>query len=120
LAPGADRLTGFIVQFAGAPGDAASRLREYAVCKGSFSGLCTDEVDSRMTRFDASTDEKTRQALLSEVQAYLLDNYLMLPMPRNVLLNVGGPRLANKPTDVIGAIPQYPFVGPYEDLQVTD
>jgi peptide/nickel transport system substrate-binding protein len=120
LAPGADRLTGFILQFAGAPGDAASRLREYAVCNGSFSGLCTDEVDSRMTRFDASTDEKTRQALLSEVQAYLLDNYLMLPMPRNVVLNVAGPRLANKPTDVIGAIPQYPFVGPYEDLQVTD
>jgi peptide/nickel transport system substrate-binding protein len=120
LAPGADRQTGFILQFAGAPGDAASRLREYAVCNGSFSGLCTDEVDSRMTRFESSTDEKTRQALLNEVQAYLLDNYLMLPMPRNVLLNVGGPRLVNKPTDVIGAIPQYPFVGPYEDLQVTD
>lgn len=120
LAPGPDRLKGFILQFAGAPGDAASRLREYAVCTGSFSGLCTDEVDSRMKRYDASTDDKERQSLLSEVQTYLLDNYLMLPMPRNVVLNVAGPRLVNTPTDVIGAIPQYPFAGPYEDIQVTD
>jgi peptide/nickel transport system substrate-binding protein len=120
LAPGPDRLKGFILQFAGAPGDAASRLREYAVCKGSFSGLCTDEVDSRMAKYDASTDEKERQRLSSEVQAYLLDNYLMLPMPRNVLLNVAGPRVANKPGDVIGAIPQYPFAGPYEDIQLKD
>jgi peptide/nickel transport system substrate-binding protein len=120
LAPGPDRLKGFILQFAGAPGDAASRLREYAACKGSFSGLCTDEVDSRMAKYDASTDEKERQRLSSEVQAYLLDNYLMLPMPRNVLLNVAGPRVANKPGDVIGAIPQYPFAGPYEDIQLKD
>ena len=117
LAPGADRLTGFILQFAGAPGDAASRVREYAMCGGSFSGLCTDEVDSRMKRYDASTDAKEREAVLAEVQNYLLDNYLMIPVARNVILNVAGPRLLN-PTDVIGAIPQYPFTGPYEDVQV--
>jgi peptide/nickel transport system substrate-binding protein len=119
LAPGPDRLTGFILQFAGAPGDAASRVREYAVCNASFSGLCTDEVDSRMKRYDGSSDEKERQTLLTEIQNYLLDNYLMLPLARNVLLNVAGPRVANTPTDVIGAIPQYPFVGPYEDIQLT-
>jgi len=118
LAPGPDRLKGFILQFAGAPGDAASRVREYAVCNASFSGLCTDEVDSRMKRYDSSADQKERQTVLTEVQNYLLDNSLMIPVARNVLLNVAGPRVANTPTDVIGAIPQYPFAGPYEDIQL--
>jgi peptide/nickel transport system substrate-binding protein len=120
LAAGPDRLKGFILQFAGAPGDAASRVREYAVCKGSFSGLCTDEIDSRMTKYDASTDVNERKRLLEEAQAYLLDNYLMVPLARNVILNAAGPRLVNTPTDVIGAIPQYPFAGPYEDIEVKD
>jgi len=44
----------------------------------------------------------------------------MLPVARNVILNAAGPRLVNTPTDVIGAIPQYPFAGPYEDIQMTD
>jgi peptide/nickel transport system substrate-binding protein len=120
LAPGPDRLKGFILQFSGAPGDAAARIRENAVCKGTFSGLCTDEVDSRMAKYDASTDPKERLRLLEEVQNYLLDNYIMLPVARNVILNAAGPRLVNTPTDVIGAIPQYPFTGPYEDIQLKD
>jgi peptide/nickel transport system substrate-binding protein len=117
LAPGPDRLKGFILQFSGAPGDAASRIRENAFCKGTFSGVCNDEVDSRMKVYDASTDPKERQRVLEEVQNYLLDNYLMVPMARNVILNVAGPRVAN-PTEIIGAIPQYPFTGPYEDVQL--
>jgi len=120
LAPGPDRLKGFILQFSGAPGDAAARIRENAVCKGTFSGLCTDEVDSRMAKYDASTDPAERQRLLEEVQNYLLDNSIMLPVARNVILNAAGPRLVNTPTDVIGAIPQYPFAGPYEDIQMKD
>jgi len=120
LAPGPDRLKGFILQFSGAPGDAASRIRENAVCKGTFSGLCTDEVDSRMAKYDASTDPTERRRLLEEVQNYLLDNFIMLPVARNVILNAAGPRLVNTPTDVIGAIPQYPFAGPYEDIQLKD
>jgi peptide/nickel transport system substrate-binding protein len=117
LAPGPDRLKGFVVQFSGAPGDAAARIRENAVCKGTFSGLCNDEVDSRMKIYDASTDPKERQRVLEEVQNYLLDNYLMLPLARNVILNVAGPHIAN-PTEVVGAIPQYPFTGPYEDVKL--
>jgi ABC-type transport system substrate-binding protein len=73
-----------------------------------------------MAKYDASTDPTERQRLLEEVQNYLLDNYIMLPVARNVILNVAGPRLLNTPTDVIGAIPQYPFAGPYEDIQVKD
>ncbi len=120
LAPGPNRLKGFVLQFSGAAGDAASRIRENATCKGAFSGTCISEVDAKVKQYDESTDPTERQRLIGEVQAYLLDNYVLLPMPRNVVLSVAGPRLANKPTDVIGAIPQYPFLGPYEDVQLKE
>ena len=117
LAPGPDRLKGFVIQFSGAPGDAAARIRENATCKGAFSGLCMPEVDDRMKQYDASTDPKERERLINELQAYLLDQYLMIPLPRNVFTIAAGPRLAAaKIEDIIGAIPQYNWIGPWEDL----
>jgi hypothetical protein len=59
-----------------------------------------------------SADRQERQQLLSDIQAYLLGNYLMIPLPRSIQASVLAPRLANQPTEVIGAIPQYPFAGP--------
>jgi peptide/nickel transport system substrate-binding protein len=121
LAPGPDRLKGFIIQFSGAPGDAASRIRENAVCKGAFSGLCIPEIDQKMARYDASTDLRERKQLLDEVQAYLLDQYLMVPLVRNVFTIAAGPRIdAPKLEEIIGAIPQYIWIGPWEDLKIKD
>jgi ABC-type transport system substrate-binding protein len=121
LAPGPDRLKGLIIQFSGAPGDAASRIRENALCKGAFSGQCIPEVDQKMARYDASIDPKERQQILDEVQAYLLDQYVMVPLVRNVLIIVAGPRLdVPKVEEIIGAIPQYTWVGPWEDVKVKD
>jgi ABC-type transport system substrate-binding protein len=121
LAPGPDRLKGFIIQFSGAPGDAASRIRENAVCKGAFSGVCLPEVDQRMARYDASIDPKERQQLLEEVQAYLLDQYVLVPLVRNVLTIVVGPRLdVPKVEEIVGAMPQYTWIGPWEDVKVKD
>ena len=121
LAPGPDRLKGLIIQFSGAPGDAASRIRENAVCKGAFSGLCIPEIDQRMARYDASVDLKERKQLLDEVQAYLLDQYLLVPLVRNVFTIAAGPRLdAPRLEEIIGAIPQYIWIGPWEDLKIKD
>ena len=116
-----DRLKGFVIQFSGAPGDAASRIRENAVCKGAFSGLCVPEIDQRMARYDASIDLKERKQLLDEVQAYLLDQYLLIPLCRNVFTIAAGPRLdVPKLEEIIGAIPQYIWIGPWEDVKVKD
>jgi peptide/nickel transport system substrate-binding protein len=119
LAPGPNRLKGFVIQFSGAPGDAAARIRENAVCQGAFSGLCVPEVDDRMKTYDASTDPAQRKKLLDEVQAILLDQYYMIPLIRNVFIFAAGPRIANpKLEGIIGAIPQYNWVGPWEDLEI--
>jgi peptide/nickel transport system substrate-binding protein len=120
LAPGPNRLKGIVFQFSGAPGDAASRIRENAVTGGAFSGLSLPEVDDRMKAYDASLDLKQRKQLLDEVQAYLLDQYWMIPCCRNITVWGFGPRVVSKLEDISGSIPQYGFLGPYEDIEVKD
>jgi peptide/nickel transport system substrate-binding protein len=119
LALGPDRLTGLVLVLSGAPGDAAARIRESAVCGGAFSGLCLPEIDERMQRYEASADPDERQTLLNELQAYLLDKYFMIPTVRLAMLNCLGPRIANKAEEIMGAIPQYVYVGPYEEITLT-
>jgi ABC-type transport system substrate-binding protein len=120
LAPGPNRLKGFVMQLSGSPGDAAARVRENAMCGGAFSGICPPDVDDRMTRYDASTDPAERQTLLTEVQNFLLDNYMMVPILRQALIHGIGPRLANKVEDIEGAIPQYVYTGPWEDVIIKE
>jgi peptide/nickel transport system substrate-binding protein len=120
LAPGPNRLKGLIVMFSAGPGDAASRIRESAITGGTFSGLSMPEIDDRMKQYEASTDQATRKKLIEEVQAFLLDQYIMIPLPRGVTVNAFGPRLASKPEEVSGVIPQFIWVAPYEDIQVKD
>jgi peptide/nickel transport system substrate-binding protein len=118
LAPGPNRLKGFVIQLSGSPGDAAARVRENATCDGTFSGLCLPDVNDRMQQYDASTDPNERQRLLTEAQNYLLDNYLMVPVMRQVLIHGIGPRLANPIPEIEGAIPQYVYTGPWEDVRL--
>ena len=120
LAPGPNRLKGFVIQLSGEPGDAAARVRENAMCDGTFSGLCVSEVNDRMQRYDASTDPGERKQLLDEAQNYLLDNYLMVPILRQALIHGLGPRLANPVEEIEGAIPQYVYTGPWEDVRLAE
>ncbi len=107
--------------FSGAPGDAAARIRENAICNGAFSGLCDPRVDEQMKKHDLSLDPAERERIIQEVQTYLLDQYLLVPLPRNVFAMAAGPRLAAaKVEDIIGAIPQYIWIGPWEDLQIKE
>ena len=73
-----------------------------------------------MTKYDASTNVEERKKLIDEVQAQLLDQYLIIPIQRQAFINCLGPRVANKAEEVEGSIPQYNYLGPYEDVQVKD
>ena len=120
LAPGPNRLKGFVLQLSGEPGDAAARLRENATCDGTFSGLCVPDANDRMTKYDASVDPAERKQLLEEAQNYLLDNYLMLPILRQALIHALGPRIANPIEEIEGSIPQYVYTGPWEDVRLSE
>jgi peptide/nickel transport system substrate-binding protein len=120
LTPGANKLKGLVIQLSGAPGDAASRIRENALCTGTFSSVCVPEIDEPMKKYDASTNAEERTKLISEVQAQILDKYLIIPIQRQAFINCLGPRIANKAEEVEGSIPQYNYLGPYEDIEVKE
>jgi peptide/nickel transport system substrate-binding protein len=119
--PGPNRLKGMVMFFSGAPGDAASRIRESAVTGGTFSGLSIPEIDAWMKQYDSSTDLAERKRLVEQVQKFTLDQYMMVPVCRNVAIWGFGPRLSNAPLEtVVGSVPQYNYLGLYEDLTVKD
>ena len=120
LAPGPNRLKGFVIQLSGEPGDAAARVRENATCDGPFSGLCIPDVSDRIQKYDASSDSNERKQLLDEAQNYLLDNYFMVPILRQAFIQGVGPRIANPIEEIEGSIPQYVYTGPYEDLRLNE
>jgi peptide/nickel transport system substrate-binding protein len=121
MAPGPNRLKGLILMFSGQPGDAAARIRESAVTGGTFSGLSVPEIDEWMKQYDASTDMQERKRLVETIQNFMLDQYLMVPVCRNIAIWGFGQRLGNsRLEDVVGSIPQYNFLGPYEDMLLND
>jgi len=120
MAPGPNHLKGLVLMFSGAPGDAASRIRESAVTGGTFSGLSVPEIDAWMKQYDSSIDMQERKRLVETVQNFILDQYLIVPVCRNVAIWGFGPRLGGKLDDVTGSIPQYNYLGPYEDLVLKD
>ena len=111
---------GVILHASGAPGDAASRIRNFAICKGVNSRTCLPEIEEKFTRYEASANLQEREQLLNEVQQYIIDNYIYVSVYRAAFINAQGPRIANKWDEIIGAIPQYVYVGPYEDVQLKE
>ena len=74
-----------------------------------------------MKKYEASTNPEERTKLLNERPGRtLLDNYLIIPVLRQAFINCLGPRIANKAEDIEGAIPQYVYLGPYEDVELKE
>lgn len=116
--PGA--LNGLVLNVTGAPGDAASRIRAWAICGGSNSRTCLPEIDEPFARYEKSVDPKEREQLLTEIQQYIIDNYVFVPIYRSAFINAQGPRIANNWEEIIGSVPQYVYVGPYEDVRLKE
>ena len=43
-----------------------------------------------------------------------------MPVFRQAFTNALGPRIANEGPSIMGAIPQYVYIGPYEEIQLKD
>ena len=122
LTEGPDAFKGLILNISGTPGDAAGRIRAFAICppKGSTSRTCVPEIDTKFEQYERSTDLKERERLVNEIQVYILENYIFVPVYRNLVPNVQGPRIANQWEEIWGAIPQHPTLGPYEDIRLKE
>jgi ABC-type transport system substrate-binding protein len=117
-----DRLRGIAVSsVTGGPGNAASRIESLALCKGSRSPKCLPEVDAKFARYQASVDPNERDRLITEIQQYLLDEQIFVPLIQSVFFGVQGPRIANESKEIWGAIPFYASgVGPFEDIRIKE
>ncbi len=91
----------------GAPGDAASRIRNYAICEGASSRLCIESISQKFQQYEQSTNPEERESLLDEIQAEILDNYYFVPVYRQAFILGKGPKIQNDWQEVMGAIPQY-------------
>ena len=120
LAEGPGAFQGIILNVSAAPGDAASRIRNFAICQGSNSRTCDPQIDERFAKYEASANPSEREQLLNEVQRYMIDNYIFVSIYRAAFINAQGPRIANQWDEILGAIPQYVYVGPYEDVRLKD
>ncbi|HEX2173952.1 MAG TPA: ABC transporter substrate-binding protein [Dehalococcoidia bacterium] len=118
ITEGPDAIEGILLSSSGAPGDAASRIRAYAICGGSTSRTCVPEIDERFQRYEASANPQERERLLTEIQQYIMDNYIFVGVYQLVLAHAQGPRIANPGESIWGAMPQYIYAGPYEDIQL--
>ena len=113
---GPEAFKGILLNSIGATGDAANRIRNYATCKGFSSRTCLPEIDEPFAKYEQSTDPKEREQLLNEIQKYILDHHIFPPVYRLGFVNAVGPRLGNRWEEVFGSIPQYVYIGPFEDL----
>lgn len=115
---GPGQFQGLLLNYASQPGDAASRIRTYATCGSNSSRICLPEIEEKLKQYDASVDLQEREQLIKEIQSYMLDNYIFIPVYRHAIITAQGPRIANPPEEIWGAIPQFPAFGPYEEARL--
>ena len=121
LSEGPEQFKGHIlIHFSASPGDAASWIRAWATCGGSSSRMCVPEIDQRLQAYDQSTDLRERERLVTEIQQYMLENWIFVEIYRQALLNAQGPRIANQWDEIFGAVPGHPLFAPIEDVRLKD
>lgn len=120
IAEGPGALPGIILNVSASPGDAASWVRAFATCDGASSRTCVPEIEEKFKQYEQSVNPAEREQLIAEIQAYILENHIFVPVYRLGSPKGVGPRIANPWQEIFASIPQYFFIGPYEDVQLKD
>ena len=121
LAPGPNRLKGFVIQLSGAPGDAAGphprerRLQGRVLRPLPAGDRRPDEAVRRLDR-----PRRSARSCSNEVQTTLLDQYFIIPILRQALINASVRASPTRPRTSRASIPQYVYIGPYEDIALKD
>jgi peptide/nickel transport system substrate-binding protein len=107
---------GIVLNISASPGDAAARIRSFATCKGVNSRICVPEIDEKFAKYEASANAQERDQLLTEIQNQFLDQFIFVPLYRQAFINAQGPKVGNKIDEIWGSIPQFVYIGPWEDV----
>jgi len=112
---GEKKLRGVILSGSGAPGNAPTRLEQYAVSGGRYTYGAYPDVDGLYAEQANETNPQKRQQIVHKMQQLIHDKAMFGPIIEPALLNGVGPRL-----DVhgLGLIANHAYSAPYEDVRL--
>ena len=93
--------------------------RRYATCDSSNSLICEPYIEERMALHDSSIDTEERNRLSKEIQRYILEEFLAVPVYINAFVHAAGPNVIGDINDYF-ATPLAPFPYPYDDWLVKE
>ena len=97
------------------PPNAAGYFRAFGLCEQGSSVICDDNIDAKMAEYESSLDLEERSNIVEELQAYILDEHIFVPVYINAFAMGAGPKIK-------GDISQYSEVStslfPYEDIEI--
>jgi peptide/nickel transport system substrate-binding protein len=100
---------------AGAFGNAATRIENYVVSRGTFVFGGYPEVDDLFAQQAREGDRSKRAAILNQIQRLMHEKTMFAPIWELAFLNGVGPRVEESG---LGRIEYQPYSSPYEDLRV--
>jgi peptide/nickel transport system substrate-binding protein len=100
---------------AGAFGNAATRIENYVVSRGTFVFGGYPEVDDLFAQQAREGDRSKRAAILNQIQRLMHEKTMFAPIWELAFLNGVGPRVEDSG---LGRIEYQPYSSPYEDLRV--
>jgi peptide/nickel transport system substrate-binding protein len=103
-----------------APGSAAAEIRTVATCASPASFICEPYIEERWAKHQASIDPAERTGLIHEIQRYVIQEYLAVPIYINPFVHAVGPRVLPEDDGFhqYWAAPQVGFPWPWEDWEV--
>ena len=99
----------------GAPGNAPTRIEQYAVTGGRYTYGTYPEIDGLFSEQSAETNPRVRQQILHKIQQLIHDRVMFAPIIEPAFLNGVGSRVA---FHGLGAVANFPYSSPYEDLKL--
>ena len=108
-------LKNLILAGSGAPGNAATRIEQYAVTGGLYAYGSYPEVDGLYNAQAGETNPVARRQILAKMQQLISERVMFGPVLEYAYLVSIGPRVA---VDGVNALPDDPYTAPYEDLRL--
>ena len=108
-------LKNIVLAGSGAPGNAATRLEQYAVTGGLYAYGSYPEVDGLYNAQANESNPRARRQILVKMQQIIHERVMFGPVLEYAYLVAVGPRVA---VDCVNALPDDPYTAPYEDLRL--
>ena len=109
------KLRNLIYGFSGIFGNAATRLEVFTVSSGMYAYGAYADIDDLFREQASDLDPQRREAILHRIQELIYDKAMYLPLWQSAALSAYGPRVAESG---LGLITDYPWVAPYEEVQL--